>query len=416
MSKYVYILFLVSVFLFRLPNFYLFPPFRSDFLTSQAIARIFSGLVFLWNIYFGIRYKKKSTILPHSLTINLIFLFFFIESISIIPAINIASFLQRYKDIFIGLTFFINGYIYKDKLNEIFLVLLMALPINIVYELLMYFSPELFIKFGSIFIYSKHFSLVMFNMSRGRTYIETFNELLLPFLFYLIKQNNTSRYMRLIFYILIALIMLCAYISSWRIRIIMILFGCITSLFFFHRKNTKVILLTLLTMVFFGYFVNYISLQFSNISFISRFTDENFVSNPSVTTTIDFRKEQVLNAIELSKKSFIGVGLGNYFDNLSNNTKQPNSIQWINEDKVALEFVHNNFGTIIAETGVIGLIIFTLLIVVWAISDLHLLMSRSGLSKVPVLSFWILFLFGVFNPTNIGAYQVFFLMIRAFLI
>ena len=417
-NKCSFILFLVSIFLFRLPNFYLLPFIRNSFLTSQAISRILSGLVFLLNfsLYFVNKKRNIKPIIPNSITASLVLLLFLIETISIISAINIAAYFERYKDIVVGIIFFLNGYVYKNKIKTIYYVLLITLPINIFYELSMYFIPEVLIKFGSIFIYEKHFNLVLFNISRGRTYIETFNEILLPFLFYMLNSNSLGKHTKIISYILISLTLFCSYLSNWRIRVIMALFGCIISLVCFHKKNVKVIFFTITSIIFFGFIVNNISIRFVNLSFISRFIDDNVIKNTSSLATLDFRKEQILNAFELSKKSPLGVGLGNYYDNLSNNFKQQDIIQGNSEDSSALLFVHNIFGSILVETGIVGFVVFTLLILCWGIFDFIKLRLSSAEAKVPILSFWILFLFALFNPVNIGAFQVLFLLLRGLII
>ena len=410
----MYVLFLISIFLFRIPNFYIFPFIRSAFLTTQAVARVLSILVLLWNVYSYFKYKNKSSIISPSLTLNLILLFLFVESASIVSAINIDAFIQRYKDVLIGVSFFINGYVYKKKIYEIFLILLIPLPINIIYEIFMYFFPQSFIKFGSFLIYDKHFNLVLFNISRGRTYIEAFNEISLPFLFFYINKNKVSRYIKIISFILVILILSCAYMSSWRIRVVMALFGCIISMIFFQRKNFTIILVMIFSIFFLGFFINYLSLRSTNVSFVSRFIDEDPING--VNKTIDFRLGQIYNASELSKKSLLGVGLGNYFDNLSSNSKKYINLQKFDESKTALEFVHNSFGSAMAELGMVGLVVYIILILRFAISDLYRLLSKNELFKVPILAFWTLFIFGLFNPINIGSYQVFFLMLRAFLL
>jgi hypothetical protein len=115
------------------------------------------------------------------------------------------------------------------------------------------------------------------------------------------------------------------------------------------------------------------------------------------------------------------VGLGNYYDNLLPSKKaekflypkkQINYIGAIG----AIEFVHNNFGLLIAESGYISLLVFLSIGILFLKNDIKLLKKGSDYQKAFTIAFWALFTFGVFNPIIPGSYNVLFWGIRGLLI
>jgi len=133
-------LFLLSAFFFKIPNFYILPFLKISFLTSQALSRII--LLFLFfKIYFFNR--KIFDELKNKAIFLLIFFFFVIQSISIIPAINIPNFWARYKDIIIGLASFFIFYFYKKDHKKIINVFLLSVFINAIYQFLLIYSGNI---------------------------------------------------------------------------------------------------------------------------------------------------------------------------------------------------------------------------------------------------------------------------------
>jgi len=120
----------------------------------------------------------------------------------------------------------------------------------------------------------------------------------------------------------------------------------------------------------------------------------------------------------MGRASFFGVGLGNYYDNFSSSVKNKNIIisKSMRFVKIgAEEYVHNVFGFIVAESGYLGLIIFIYMLYLFLKNDFFLFKKNNN-KKILIISFWTIFIYGLFNPIIPAAYQVLFWTIRGLLI
>jgi O-antigen ligase len=117
--------------------------------------------------------------------------------------------------------------------------------------------------------------------------------------------------------------------------------------------------------------------------------------------------------------SLIGVGLGNYFDNLPNNMKTTTTIiqneaKW---NRSVITNPHNIFFTTLSETGILGLLSFTILIGYFLYRDLLAFMQRkTNLHKILMLCFWGLFIFSIINPATVLQYLIMFWLLRALIV
>lgn len=409
----LFYLFLISTFLFKIPNFYIFPFFKSPLFTSQAIARILIIINFLVNIHLYLKNinPKFLSFSKNRALINTILILFIIQSLSIFSVISLEPFLSRYKDILVGLLFFIVVGLYKNKIKQIILVLLLGLFVNILYQFILVFKSDFFVKVISNFIYQKHLNYVLANLDRNRIYIDTFDEIIIPFLFlsFIVKKsfNNVLSKTGVI------LITIFSFLSNFRTRILMVFFSVIASPIVLtkYKKGKKILFIFLILLTIF-FFFNFFSLN------TTQFYRFNNVEEVIDTSTIITRLDQIKISLDMGKASLFGVGLGNYFDNLPSLLKNKDLItsQSIKFVKLgAEEYVHNIFGFIISESGYIGLIIFIYMIYLFIINDLSLLKKKNEYSKALVISFWTLFIYGLFNPIIPASYQILFWIIRGLL-
>jgi hypothetical protein len=399
-------LFLLSALFFKIPNFYILPSLKTSFLTSQALSRII--LLFLFfKIYFFNRKifdkLKKKTIFW------LIFFFFVIQSISIIPAINIPNFWARYKDVIIGLASFFIFYFYKKEYKKIINVFLLSVFINAIYQFLLIYSGDIKQLLSTI-IYQKHFDLVLAKLeSQGRLYIDSYDEILIPFLF---LENNLSWLIKIF---LISLILFFSYISNIRSRILMIFISFFLSLFFIKKIKFEKIFAVFFVFLIIGFLASQFSFYFFKESFIDRifFAEESTDIKP-----INFRKNQIFKSLEVGRVSFLGAGLGNYYDNLSNQEKFSNSLlsRFDVLNQGAQEYVHNIFGLIISESGYISFFVFLLILLCFIKNDFKILLGKNNYQKAIIISFWSLFSYGLFNPIVPGSYQFLFWGLRGLLL
>jgi len=91
-------LFLIVIFFFKIPSFYIFPFFPNALLTTQAIARIMLILIFVFNVYKNYTLNKKIINgRDDNIFTSLILLLFCIQSLSSLFALNIFSLKQSHK-------------------------------------------------------------------------------------------------------------------------------------------------------------------------------------------------------------------------------------------------------------------------------------------------------------------------------
>ncbi|HRN70503.1 MAG TPA: O-antigen ligase family protein [Candidatus Woesebacteria bacterium] len=412
LSKLFFWIFLISIFTFRIPNFYILPVLPSSFLTIQAIARTLMTFIFLYNIFSAFitntsLFKKTN----HQYIFLLILFLFVIQSVSIVSTQNVSAFLSRYKDIILGILSCFNFYFYREQYKIITAVLILALPINFLYQLLMILNNNLFVTLFQPLIYSKHFEVVLINLARSRTYIETYDEIIIPLLF--VYFHDKFNYLS-ISNLLIAFL---AFISNWRIRVAMFIVAFISSfLFLFKQKFSLLkIFFIFISLVVISYAVDSLLLSRSGFSFYDRI----LLTEESDVQTITSRFDQIQIGFDLAKNNILGVGLGNYYDHLPQSHKINMNINSLAErqGEIANEYIHNYFGLLAAESGFISLFVFIILLFIFITSDLNIMFkSKNQYKKAFVISFWTLFLFAMLNPLVPGSSQVLFWGIRGLLI
>ncbi len=413
LNKLFLYLFLISIFFFKIPNFYIIPFFKSAFVTSQALARILLVLVLCFQLieYF---FSRKRIVLnkDSKLIVNLVLLFFVIQSLTVFIVINLTAFLNRYKDVLISLIAFFVFFFYKKHLHKIVLVLLLSVIVNFFYQSLIIFYQDFFVKYLSGFIYQKHVDLVIAKLQDGKIYADIYDEIILPLLFvfpFVGKKsiNNLS------FYGFFIIISAFSFLSNIRTRLLMLFVSFIGSILFFKKIGFKKIFIVTLSVLLLSFLINNIMRYYAGYSFLDRLIFEDKISGVAPT---NYRLVQIKDAIEMGKASLLGVGLGNYYDNLN----KRNNI-FINKSQLiasqgAQEFVHNIFGAVLAESGYITLFVFIIILYLFVRRDAFLLKKGSDYEKAFIISFWSLFFYGLFNPTVPVSYQIMFWGIRGLLL
>lgn len=405
-------LFLLAIFLFKLPNFYVVP-IKSAFFTGQAISRVIFLLVFIYKISQNFLYKKALKKRNH-LLITLISFFLLLQSLSIISATNIISFIVRYKEIIVGFVCFFDFYFYKRLFKKIISVFLISIIINYLYQFLILFGNNQTISIIGNFIYHKHWQVVSQKLSQSKLQIDVYDEAIVPFLLIFIKKNR--RFYSLAYTILFLLLALFSFLSNIRSRIFMFIFGFFLSLFFIKKIKKEIVLLLFLFVFLVCYISNFIALGVLKYSFLDRV----FLLTTESKDTIVSRIDQMRLVVDIGTSSIFGVGLGNYYDNLPLSIKlekylyPKKQVDYIGAIG-AVEFVHNIFGLTIVESGYISLIIFILILISFIKKDLFLLKKGDDYQKSFIISFWTLFVLSLFNPPIPGSYSILFWGIRGLL-
>lgn len=400
-------IFLTSVALFRLPYLYIIPGIKSEFLTSQSLARILLGIAFIWGLYAkrGLKFVSKQSKL-----INITLLaFFLISSLSVIYAINMDAFLNRYKDFLVGIVAFYTFYLFKEHEKKIAITLLITIPIMIIYQFIL-LSDNFLSQLLQQLIYQRHYDIVIYNLERNRIYVDVFDEAFIPLLFVVFQSFQGLK--RFIFYPSAIVISYLAFISNFRTRLLMLVLGFVGLIFVQNRNRLKSIIILGALVLSVGFFVSSTAGLLNSYSFYDRLLFSDEIEDVESITS---RYDQIQTTLYIGTISPLGAGLGNFYDNLP--VAEKDFSQSAPPAEVsAKEYVHNNLATVIAESGYIAFALFAFLLIQFAVADIKTLTTKDGYKKAFVFAFWSLFLYGFFNPPIPVSYQVLFWGMRGLLL
>ncbi len=333
-------------------------------------------------------FKRKRGLIKLTVGNILILLFFFIQSISVINSINVNDFILIYKDVIIGLSSFLLFYVYRSKSKSIIKVIIIGVIISILFQFIIIAAEPIF-DLLKPFIYYKYLVLLEANLERNRIYTLSFDEVFIPLLF--ISYSYKS-------YIYSFIILLISIISQWRIRVLMSIFSLLSS-FFIQSKLLYVLLI--IGVGFISYSAFNVVINKQNNTFFQRI---DFQDDPNLSS-ITSRVNQVQFAF--NNVAPLGFGLGSFADYTSSQYKLVTSSQ-TTLNAAASEHIHNILANYLFETGLFGFIVFSLLTLMFIKSDYKIMLGKDIIKKAFVLSFWGLYLYGLFNPVYVGTYQFFF--------
>ncbi len=399
--------FYLSVFLVSLPPIF--------FIFSRANSHTFAKLIWLF-IFFvlAVRFYQKGFNLKIDRGLLVLFLLYYVsQSFSIINAMSPVAFLERYEDFFFAsIFFFVTTYIVNKKkvINNILYILFAASILNIIFQLLIFKFPDFITGFGRFFIHEGYIEIIQINIQRQRIYAEVYDEMLIPIIIYLIVKSKDS--LEKVFYaVLFFLISIFSFLSNFRTRFLMMVVALASAyaILFQRFKKITYFLLALVAVLYIGYTFLFRALGFTVIERVL------LEDQPEDVSTITSRVTRWNKSVEMGLSSPIfGVGLGNYYDNLDFSMQRVFSPyeSILREFELASYYPHNLFFRVFAETGFFGLAALTLLFVYFIKVDLKILRKSNYLAKAFIISFWILIIHALFNPSSTVKYQVFFWLFR----
>ncbi|OGH23147.1 MAG: hypothetical protein A3F31_04105 [Candidatus Levybacteria bacterium RIFCSPHIGHO2_12_FULL_38_12] len=408
-QKINFIIFCLVVLGLRLPPFYLLPV-RNALVTSHSLARFLLILLFVFTGW--LLYEKKLFFkIDRKLAMMLSF-FFFTQSISILSAVNISSFILIYKDVIAGILIFILSMIILDsseKINMVIRVLLVTIIIGILYNIIVYFFPEFFLSFSKYILYDKYLEMMEINIKRHRFFSDVYDAGLIPLLFYYFYSYKRNL-VRIFFFLAIGLISFNSFLSNFRGQLLIVFLAFISCHVLFLRK-VKASLFQLVFIIFFLY-VGYIaSNSFLGSNLVDRFmlsTKEDVHSIKSRLWWSEISFEMVLSS------PILGVGLGNFYDNLSFSDR-PKKLynDWRQKlSEISAMHPHNILSGTLAETGFLGLLSQLILIGYFLKSDIKFIKKKLTMNLSIIICFWLIFLFSFINPQYTFSYLGLFWLLR----
>jgi O-antigen ligase len=392
---------------------FLLPSINLKIFFSHGIAKLIVLFIFF---YFLIKRQRLLKNLKTSIFLKIYLVFFLFQSLSIISSISVENFIKKYIDIVFITLFLIEGLIiFKNKQKKDFLILFYLISIittvNVFIKSFLFLNHNFFIYLLSFFLHPSYINLIEANLYRNRLYFSSFDEASLPFfLYFFIKQKNFLK--KLFFLLIFFLIIFTTVVSNYRTNLLMLLFSIFFSFYLFKRYFKKyMILIYLFLLIILFIFLNNTK-EIVGESLIDRF----FLSEKNNISTIETRKNQMFISLDLGKKSFFGVGLNNFFIYQKNQrsffNNKYNQILFDESNK----YPHNIFASILAESGFFSLILYLLIISMFIKNDLNKIKINSIFNKLIIISFWDLFIYSLFNPTDFFYFNIYFWLLRIFLL
>lgn len=389
-------LFIFSLILIKLPPFY-FTPIQSTFLVSHTLAKVIIFIVFfLINI---LETKKIKQIFVNKSTLLILLATYFVsQSISIIKAQDIMFFLKSYQNVISGvMIFYLSFYFIKSlpdrilKLNKI--ICYLAIFLILIEFIFIKYSLSFTDLFKNI-IQKEVIASYINDIDRGRSSIGLNLEMFFPFLisspFALVGISFLS------------------VISNFRTRLVCLFFTIISTLILFWNQNKKNVIFKIFTFGGIIFMAVYFSTYLFKFNIYDRFLLKD---NMEDISTINFRVASADRSFKLLESSpLIGIGLGNYLftdKDISKFTSfgNPNDKYNLIYSELVRYSPHNIFLHIMAETGIFGLVSFTLLILYFIKKDWVTLNKNrdykfSQFSKACIIGSWTIFVFMLFNPSH----------------
>lgn len=404
------ILLCLILFLVRLPPICLIPFSNCSLTSTYALV---SYLIFLAVFLLLLHIYAKDIKLSIPKKYILLILFYFLtQSMSVLSSINIYAYLQDYKNIILSLLIFVLTIhaINNTNSKKIASFLLAAGLVNVFYEIIVYFFPDILFTYFEPIFYDKYWQFFEFQYQRNRFFLDSTDEILIPLLFYYlyINKDKITNFFSSLF---IILIFMFALFSNTRMKVILFLYSFTLSYKLFFLKIKKINVLLSALLIIFLILIYLSSINLIDFRIVDRFllTDQNDIE--TITGRFKYLNEAIWLGISFPLS---GVGLGNYSEYISDIGQQQFLNPSINFNNISElnYYPHNIFFIILANSGFLGLISFILLILFFIRDDLSSLRYSPLLHKCFLIMFWGLFLLANTTPTTNFSFQLMFWFLR----
>lgn len=364
-------------------------------LTTHVAGKILIFLVTTYHLFID-----KSNV-SKSVAAKILLFYFVTQSVSIITAKDVTLFLKDYQNLFFNILIWFNAFIliqHHGNKNKFFSFTLFLGVVITVVEFIYYLFPNQFFAVGQLIIQNEVYETYQFDFGRDRYHLYLHTEMFLPFLIhYLFQLKKPSMYV--LYLVVITISIVLSIVSKFRRKFIIAILGGAYTLFtlkneFFVQKSKAIIILIgICFIVIFG-----ISL-FGEKSYTV--IDRILLTEEQDIATIDTRKESLWRSIDLLSSSWItGVGMGNYQLYVSDNNKTQIA------DSVSKRLYqrssadpHSIISKTMAETGIVGLIGLSVMIIFFGIRDVKRYRFFQEWEIHPYITgFWLLALYSLFSP------------------
>jgi len=356
---------------------------------------------------------KKTRVLIDTPILILISIYFVSNSLSIINSINVVEYLRVYKNILISIIFFfITAYFFsqENKSKIILTVFILTVVFNVFIQLSQYFI----LKYESMSLltlfHSTYVDFIRTQANRERYFIEFYDYALIPLLIYFAFKIRIKIFSFMLLTSVLILFFL-SIVSGYRIIFIATMISIISTAIILSGINLKKLFLILIIILSIFIVGKQVGLYVSEHNSIARLSTLNEESLESISGRFYLWR----NAIEMGQSyKYFGIGLGNFFDHLSNKNMVINSYFDPKNQLMRYTYIHphNIFFAAYAEIGFVGLISIVSLIGYFFYMDVKKFFKKNTIMKVFIASFWILFLYSLTGPRQVIQYLIVFWFLR----
>lgn len=405
--------FLVSMFLIKIYPFYILP-LPGILGSSLTAAKLLIFFVFCEILY--LNYHTINRILARNAVLFWLLGFFLLsQTLSILPASNLLAFLKIYHNTILFIATFLISYfisLHKNALNNLRIFILLTATTLIAIDLIMQLYFVNILPFLKTYVQKEVIDVLLYNADIKKFSLAQSAEILTPFLIYTLVQKKDNKFLKAVSIICILLLFPLTAISNFRSRIMVLVFCLATSLligvFSKHSLsllNSRLKLVAFITFTCFVSLISIYAIKASTSLYSYNVLDRFLLQDEDLDKgSIDSRIEQYEKSIDLFYSSpLLGVGLGNYGEYVNLN----NSLFLLEEDYQkafrisVITHPHGVFFQLLAETGILGLVSFILLIGYFLLNDIKKI--RKGLHSEfwpYIVSSWALIVYALVNPAD----------------
>lgn len=369
-----------SIFLLLIPSIDLGIGFSQGFAKGILLLSFF-----IWS------FSSKKLVSQNSISLIISSALCLIYSLSVFNTIDIVVFLRSYINVLIGIFIFVSTD--KKDAKKYVLTLFFAYLFNILFETYIYILlPFIGDQFLSL-LHPTYASYIVYNQERSRLYSSLYLESYLPMIFATGEQfkskieKNTALF-------LIFIQTYLSIISQFRSRLLML---CISYVYILSKR--RVIVIIYIIIILLSIFLQNMKTGYSRT-----------INPPSeAIESVEYRVRQYLPSLDYIFSSSTGAGLGNYL--LLNSQHNNSSLKKYSEIQYLDKMPHNFFLERGVELGYVGLLVYVVTILYWFIYDIRQIFQKKNIYLI--VSFWSLFSFALFNPSNEVTFITLFFLLRA---
>lgn len=317
---------------------------------------------------------------------------------------SLSSYLFGVMAFFFGYAVLVTADKPEKLLKTIMVVVISTSLIAAIDSTLVLIIGKPFIVFSHTFITDKITEYRLYDYARGRIYMISYADLIIPFIAFIFISKPQTIIKKLGMAFILILEMLAIFLSNYRGLALAGVMG-MALIFIFKKAPAKLLLVIISIPLLIGLFF-----QAKTGSIIDRI----LLKSQEDITTITARIVASVRALYVGANNpLFGIGLGNFI----------NYAEWVwtsgdQSDIITYQNPHNAYLMLFAETGVISAAIYIILIAKMVKTDFYFLINQQSDSDNIILPFivssWIYIAINLIEwyPTN---YIVYFFLVRGLL-